>query len=83
MTITLTSFPSTNASCSFSGTLNQAGQMGSVSGSYVCSGGETGAFQLFEMQVNISGVTGRLASDSNTVIGCQKAGWFGGVRTKT
>ena len=81
--ITLTSFPATNASCSFSGILNQAGQMGSASGSYACSGGETGVFQLFEMQVNISGVTGRLATDSNTVAGCQSAGWFGGARTKT
>ena len=81
--VTLTSFPATNASCSFSGTLDQAGQMGSASGSYACSGGEAGAFQLFEMQVNISGVTGRLATVSNTAAGCQSTGWFGGVRTAT
>ena len=70
-TVTLTSFPSTGDSCSFSGTLNQAGQMGAVNGSYICSSGESGTFQLFEMQVNITGVTGRLVTDSNTVAGCQ------------
>lgn len=81
--VTLVSFPLTSASCSYSGTLDQAGQMGSLSGSYVCSSGETGAFQLFEMQVNISGVTGRLVSNSNSAPGCRKAGWFGGVRVTT
>ena len=45
--------------------------MGLVNGSYACSSGETGAFQMFEMQVNITGVTGRLTTDSNTAVGCQ------------
>jgi hypothetical protein len=82
-TITLTSFPATSASCSFSGALDQAGQMGSVGGSYACSGGDTGEFQLFEMQVNISGMTGRLSTASNTATGCRSNGWLGGVRAQT
>jgi hypothetical protein len=57
--------------------------MGMVNGSYACSSGDTGAFQLFEMQVNLSGVTGRLTSDSNSNSGCQSAGWFGGMRAMT
>jgi hypothetical protein len=80
--ITLASFPSTGGSCSFAGTLTQAGQMGAVNGSYVCSDGETGVFQLFEMQVNITGVTGRLTANS-PAIGCRSTGWFGGIRVTT
>jgi hypothetical protein len=81
--MTLTTFPATLGSCSYSGTVDQAGQMGTVSGSYVCGNGENGVFQLFEMQVNISGVTGRLTTDSNTAVGCQSTGWFGGMRSLT
>jgi hypothetical protein len=81
--VVLKTFPSTTNSCSFAGTLNQAGQMGAIDGSYTCNSGETGIFQLFEMQVNITGVTGRLTTDSNTIVGCQSTGWLGGVRIQT
>ena len=81
--VTLKTFPSTLGSCSYSGTLNQAGQMGAVNGTYLCGNGENGIFQLFEMQVNITGVTGRLTTDSNTSVGCQSTGWFGGMRILT
>ena len=53
--------PTTGFSCTNSGTLSQAGQMGTVQGSFVCTDGETGTFTLFEMKVNISGITGRFA----------------------
>jgi hypothetical protein len=81
--ITLQSFPASGGSCSFPGTLTQAGQMGSVSGSYTCSDGEFGTFHLFEMQVNITGLTGRFASSSSNPPGCQGTGWFGGLRVTT
>lgn len=54
--------------------------MGAVDGAYACSDGDTGVFQLFEMQVNITGVTGRFTSGSDTFTACQRSGWFGGVR---
>ena len=76
-------FPTTGGSCSYGGTLTQAGQMGAVNGSYVCSDGETGSFQIFEMQVNITGVTGRFAAASNTLAGCRENGWFGGINVTT
>lgn len=81
--ITLQSFPYTGGSCSFPGTLSQAGQMGSVTGSYTCSDGESGTFQLFEMQVNTTGLTGRFASSSSNPPGCQGSGWFGGLQVTT
>jgi len=36
----------------------------------------------FEMQVNITGFTGRFL-DSATALGCSGSGWFGGVRSTT
>jgi hypothetical protein len=81
--ITLQSFPTSGGSCSFPGTLSQAGQMGAVTGSYTCSDGEFGMFHLFEMQVNITGLTGRFSSASSNPPGCQGTGWFGGLRVTT
>jgi hypothetical protein len=81
--ITLQSFPATVGSCSFPGTFSQAGQMGGVQGSYVCSDGGSGTFTLFEMQVNITGFTGRFVASSSNPPGCQITGWFGGLRVTT
>jgi hypothetical protein len=57
--------------------------MGEVTGSNLCSNGDAGAFGLFEMQVNITGVTGRFAAASSAFAGCQDAGWFGGLCVTT
>jgi hypothetical protein len=81
--IALTSVPTTGGSCSYNGTLTQAGQMGGVTGSFVCSSGETGDFQIYEMQVNPIGVTGRFTANTNIPAGCQADGWFGGIRVTT
>ena len=70
-------------SCTYTGALQQAGQMGSAQGTYFCSDGTTGNFTFFEMQVNISGLTGRFAVTSPQAPGCQSTGWFGGVRGTT
>ena len=81
--ITLQSFPATGGSCSYAGTLSQFGQMGDVIGSYTCSNGDAGAFHLFEMQVTITGLTGRFAAASSSLPGCQATGWFGGIVVTT
>ena len=78
--ITLTTTPFTGGSCTYSGTLSQSGQMGSISGGYTCSNGLSGTFHIIEMQVNITGITGRF-TDSATALTCSGSGWFGGVRT--
>jgi len=75
--------PTTGSACVFAGTLTQAGQMGTVAGSYSCNGGDAGPFQLTEMQVNPTGVTGRFSATSTTQTGCQSTGWFGGIRVTT
>jgi len=80
--VTLSTVPASGGSCSYSGSLTQSGQMGAVSGNYACSSGDVGTFQLFEMQVNITGVTGRFTARSSAA-GCTFTGWFGGVRVTT
>lgn len=79
-TVTLTSFPQKGGSCAYAGTLSQAGQMGAFAGSYACSSGEAGSFAIEEMQVNLSGMTARMTSQSPDLPGCQNSGWIGGVR---
>ncbi len=81
--VAMTSAPATGPSCSYIGTLTQGGQMGSIVGSYTCNSGDIGSFQVFEMQVNPVGVTGRFAASSTNVPGCQGAGYFGGMRVTT
>lgn len=65
--------------CNYSGTLSQAGQMGSIAGAYSCNNGDSGTFNIFELQVNISGITGRFAQNSN-LTACVSNGWFGAMR---
>jgi hypothetical protein len=81
--ITLQSFPSNGGSCSYPGTLTQLGQMGDIVGSYTCTDGTAGTFHLFEMQVNIAGLTGRFTASNSSPAGCQQSGWFGGIRVTT
>lgn len=79
--ITLTTAPVTGGSCTYAGTLSQFGQMGEISGgSYSCTNGNFGNFLAYELQVNITGITGRF-SDTATALQCSGTGWFGGVRT--
>ena len=79
-TITLTIFPLSYPYCTYVGTLTQAGQMGAFAGSYNCADGETGSFGISELQVNVSGMTGRFTSRVPTFAGCQGTGNFGGAR---
>lgn len=67
--------------CTYSGTLSQAGQMGAIDGIFSCNTGDSGNFNVFELQVNISGITGRFAQNSNST-GCATNGWFGAMRNR-
>ena len=81
--IAIGTFPSEGGSCAYNGTLSQAGQMGSVIGTYACSSGEIGTFVTYEMQVNPFAVTGRFAASASNLPGCHSTGWFGGMRVTT
>jgi hypothetical protein len=67
------------ATCTFTGTLSQAGQFGSVAGTYSCTSGDFGTFQFFEMNVGVNYLTGNL-STHGTNDGCNSTGYFSAVR---
>jgi hypothetical protein len=75
----VTNYALDGGSCTYAGTLSQAGQMGSAMGSYTCTSGESGTFVWSEMQVNPSGLSSRFTIQSPMFPGCQGAGWMGGA----
>lgn len=79
--IIIATTPVSVPACTYSGTLSQSGQMSAINGTYACVGGLTGTFQAFEMQVNITGFTGRFTASKPSSGECATSGWFGGVRT--
>jgi hypothetical protein len=75
---TITMATQTNyANCSFTATYTQAGHMGTMQGSYSCNNGVFGTFTAFEMERNISAMTGRFVGQNNF---CQFSGHFGGLQ---
>jgi hypothetical protein len=78
-TMSINTSDALGAVCNYSGTLSQAGQMGSISGTYNCNNGDGGTFNMFELQVNISGITGRFAQNSD-LTACVSNGWFGDAK---
>ena len=78
-TMSINTSDALGAVCNYSGTLSQAGQMGSISGTYSCNNGDSGTFNMFELQVNISGITARFGQNSD-LTACVSNGWFGAMR---
>lgn len=68
--------------CEYRGSLAQDGQMGSIVGTFNCSSGDQGNFNMSELQVNPIGITGRFTANGSPS-GCAVTGWFGGGRVTT
>lgn len=67
--------------CSYSGTLSQSGQMGSIATTpFSCSDGSQGTLSVQELQVTPSGLSGTFSSVYTFPAGCQATGRLGGVR---
>jgi hypothetical protein len=66
--------------CTYSGTYSQSGQFGTISGSFSCTNGDMGTFNMANMIVTPVGMVARV-SGSSTSTGCQSAGQIGGVRS--
>lgn len=81
--VTITTSPATGASCTYSGTLTQYGQMGDIAGSFSCSDGSSGSFDAFEVQVTEFSVSGRFTSAYAVPAGCEASGWFSGLTVTT
>jgi hypothetical protein len=79
----LETVPATGASCTYTGTLSQAGQMGSVPLGFICADGTSGTGSIAQMQVTQFGISGSFAGTYTNPQGCQSSGWFGGVRGTT
>jgi len=78
LNVTIHESIATGGSCNYLGTYSQAGQMGALNGTFTCSNGAIGTFQAFEMQVTISGISGRFVGKNQF---CNTSGRFGGVRS--
>jgi hypothetical protein len=78
-TFSMTTNDATSDICRYTGTYQQLGRMGFVTGTFACTDGEIGNFTTFAMELNDSGFTARLQATSNrcTVI----KGRLGGLVT--
>jgi len=65
-----------SGTCTYSGTYSQLGHMGALAGVFACTNGSGGTFEAFEMEKNISGMTGRYVAQYGS---CNSAGSFGGL----
>jgi hypothetical protein len=63
--------------CTFSGTYSQTGKLGQVQGTYSCSSGEHGNFNMVEMTPTISGFTARVQGSNQFCP--QWSGYAGGI----
>jgi len=79
----LVTFPATGSSCTYSGTLSEAGQMGSVPFSFNCVDSTGGAGSIDQMQVTLYAISGSFSAAYTNPAGCQSSGWFGGFRGTT
>ncbi|HEV2976678.1 MAG TPA: hypothetical protein VG425_03755 [Casimicrobiaceae bacterium] len=76
-------FPATGSSCTYSGTLSQAGQMGSAQLSFNCIDSTGGTGSIDQMQVTPYAISGSFSATYTNPAGCQSSGWFGGFRGTT
>ena len=79
LTITFALAFQNGSSCTFVGSLSQAGQFGEIVGNYTCSSGENGTFDMFEMNAGFNAMNARLLM-SSTNAGCQTTAYLGGIR---
>ena len=80
----LETLPATGASCTYTGNLSEAGQMGAVQQlGFTCIDGTGGTGSFDGMQVTQFGITGSFAATYTNPQGCQSSGWFGGFRGTT
>jgi len=65
------------ADCTFTGPYTQAGKLGSITGNWSCTLGNTGTFTLSSIQADTNGFTGKFTGHDQF---CTYDGQFGGVR---
>jgi hypothetical protein len=68
-----------SASCTYSGTYQQSGRMGSISGTLLCGNGTQGTFTASELEAGVSGLTGRMTTRLGGT--CTWSGKLGGLKS--
>jgi hypothetical protein len=76
-------FPPTGSSCTYTGTVSEAGQMGSAQVGFTCIDSTGGTASIDQMQVTPFAISGSFAATYANPAGCQSSGWFGGFRGTT
>lgn len=71
-------FTGATATCTYAGPYAQGGHFGFVTGNFSCSNGTSGTFQVFEVNAQITALSGRLTSTAGN--GCAYEGRFAGAR---
>jgi hypothetical protein len=64
--------------CTYSGTYEQSGHMGALTGNFTCTTGEVGQMRLFELTNRPGIISGRMRG-TGTNTGCQYTGFFSGI----
>jgi hypothetical protein len=68
----------TTASCTYTGSYAQSGHFGLVSGNFTCTNGQSGSFQAFEINAQITALSGRISTAATN--GCTYEGRMTGAR---
>lgn len=63
--------------CTFNGNYLQTGRFGNSTGTFMCTGGVTGSYEIAEIAANVQGFTGRYTSFDNF---CQSTGRFAAMK---
>jgi len=71
--------PQTGTACTLTGTLTQAGRLGSVNGQYTCVNGTMGTFVADGAVVGINTFSTHFTTN-DAVTGCSATGYLGGMR---
>jgi hypothetical protein len=79
----LEALPATSSTCTYTGTLSEAGQMGSVQLGVTCTDSTGGTGSIDQMQVTPFALSGSFTASYSNPAGCQSSGWFGGYRGTT
>ena len=76
MTVTYTTSPTTQSSCTFSGTYTPSGRLASINGSWSCSAGNQGTFSMPTVEASANGFNPVFIGSDQY---CTYNGYFGGV----
>jgi hypothetical protein len=76
-------FPAASSICTYTGTLSEAGQMGSAQLGFTCIDSTGGTGSIDQMQVTPFAISGSFSATYTDPAGCQSSGWFGGFRGTT